>query len=210
MSMRHRSSNPQPHPAVLTPNPILQSCPTFSLCDKPPTPSCSPAPPSVCVTNPQPHPAVLPHLQSVWQTPNPILQSCPTFNALRYRRSAWHRSSNPQPHPAVLPHLRRLETPDMAQSGGCPQEALGTGWDTAADCGLCPTHQTEDLAWLGTQKKKKLTLLHVLQTGPAPSPPPPLCHSACPCLSAPHHLLSMDNKCSMAGCLCLLSFPATC
>ena len=74
----------------------------------------------------------------------------------------------------------------MAQSGGCPQEALGTSWDTAADCGLrlahrteglawsmagnaeeeeedtaadcgllCFTHRPEDLAWLGTQKKKK-------------------------------------------------------
>ena len=43
----------------------------------------------------------------------------------------------------------------MAQSGGCPQEALGTGWDTAADCGLRLTHQIEDLAWPGTQKKKK-------------------------------------------------------
>ena len=43
----------------------------------------------------------------------------------------------------------------MAQSGGCPQEALGTGGDTAADCGLGLTQQTEDLAWPGTQKKKK-------------------------------------------------------
>ena len=61
----------------------------------------------------------------------------------------------PQPHPAVLPHLRRFETPEMAQSNGCLQEALGTGWDTAANCGLCFTHQTDDLAWTGTQKKKK-------------------------------------------------------
>ena len=30
-----------------------------------------------------------------------------------------------QPHPAVLPHPWRFETPDMTQSGGCPQEALG-------------------------------------------------------------------------------------
>ena len=66
-----------------------------------------------------------------------------------------HGSSNPQPHPAALPHLRWLETPDMAQSGGGPQEALGTGWDTAADCGLRLTHRTENLAWPGTQKKKK-------------------------------------------------------
>ena len=63
-----------------------------------------------------------------------------------------HSSSNPQPHPAVLPHLRRFETPDMAQSGGCPQEALGIGWDTAADRWLHLTLRTEDLAWPGTQK----------------------------------------------------------
>ena len=43
----------------------------------------------------------------------------------------------------------------MAQSGGGPQEALGTGRDTAADCGLRLTHWTENLAWPGTQKKKK-------------------------------------------------------
>ena len=60
----------------------------------------------------------------------------------------------PQPHPAVLSHLWRFETPDMVQSGGCPQEALGTGWDTAANCGLRLTHRTEDLAWPETQKKK--------------------------------------------------------
>ena len=58
---------------------------------------------------------------------------------------------------AILPHLRWLETPDMAQSGGGPQEALGTDWDTAADCGLRLTHRTENLAWPGTQKKKKET-----------------------------------------------------
>ena len=66
-----------------------------------------------------------------------------------------YRSSNPQPHLAVLPHLRRFETPDLAQPGGWPQEALGTGWDTTADYGLAPTHLTEDLAWPGTQEKKK-------------------------------------------------------
>ena len=33
----------------------------------------------------------------------------------------------PPQHSAVLLHFRRFETPDMAQSGGCPQEALGTG-----------------------------------------------------------------------------------
>ena len=66
----------------------------------------------------------------------------------------WHGSSNPQPHPAVQPQLWRFKTPAMAQSGGCPQEALGTGWDTAADCGLHLTDQTDDLAWLGIQKKK--------------------------------------------------------
>ena len=63
------------------------------------------------------------------QTPSHILQSCP--------------------------HLRHSETPDMAQSGGCPQEALGTSWDTVADCRLGLTHQTEDLAQPGAQKKKK-------------------------------------------------------
>ena len=68
-----------------------------------------------------------------------------------------HRSSNPQPHPAVLPHLWRFETPDMAQFGGCPQEALGTSQDTVANCGLRLTHQTENLAWPGTQKKKSPT-----------------------------------------------------
>ena len=31
----------------------------------------------------------------------------------------------------------------MAQSGRCPQETLGTGRDTVADCGLCLTHQIE-------------------------------------------------------------------
>ena len=66
----------------------------------------------------------------------------------------WHTSSDPQPHPAVLPHLRRSETADMAQSSGCQQEALGTHGDTAADCRLCLTHQTKNLAWPGTQKKK--------------------------------------------------------
>ena len=65
-----------------------------------------------------------------------------------------HGSLNPQPHPAALPHLRRFEMPDMAQSGGCPQEALGTGWDTVADCELRRTHWTEDLAWPGAQKNK--------------------------------------------------------
>ena len=75
------------------------------------------------------------------------------------RISMWHRSSTPQPRPAVLSHLLRFETPDMDQSGGCPQEALGTGWDTAADCGLRLTHRTEDLAWPGTQKKKKLSVM---------------------------------------------------
>ena len=101
------------------------------------------------------------------QTPNPILQSCPSFNTLRHRRSVWHRSSNPQPHPAVLSHLPPFETPDMAQSGGGPQEALGTSWDTAADCPLHLTHWTEDLAWLGTQKKKKTADKTCRHTKPA-------------------------------------------
>ena len=39
--------------------------------------------------------------------------------------SMWRKGPQiPQPHSAVLPHLRRSETPDMAQSGGCPQEAF--------------------------------------------------------------------------------------
>ena len=69
-----------------------------------------------------------------------------------------HRSSTPQPHPAVLPHLGRFETPDMAQSSGCPQKALGTGWDTAADWGLRLSHRTDDLAWQGMQKNSVAAL----------------------------------------------------
>ena len=45
----------------------------------------------------------------------------------RLKTSHSYRSSNPQPHPAVLPQLRRFQTPDMAQSSECQQEALGTG-----------------------------------------------------------------------------------
>ena len=50
----------------------------------------------------------------------------------------------------------------MAQSGGCPQEALGSVQYIVEDCGLCLTHRTENLlcltdwtenlACLGTQK----------------------------------------------------------
>ena len=97
----------------------------------------------------------------------------------------WHRSSNPQPHPAVLPHLRWLETPDMAQSSGGPQEALGTGWDTVADCGLRLTHRTENLAWPGTQKKKKKRQLYFLRNIYIWLPTP-VCLPACTC--APHCL----------------------
>ena len=39
--------------------------------------------------------------------------------------------------------------------GGCPQEALGIGEDTAADCGLHLTHRASSVAWPGTQKKRK-------------------------------------------------------
>ena len=53
------------------------------------------------------------------------------------------------------PSLTFWETPDMAQSNGCPQEPLRTGLGTRADSGLCLTHQTEDQAWSGTQRKKK-------------------------------------------------------
>ena len=49
----------------------------------------------------------------------------------------------------------RFETPDMAQSGGCPQEALGTGRDNAEDRGLRLARRTDDLAWPITKKKKK-------------------------------------------------------
>ena len=66
-----------------------------------------------------------------------------------------HRSLNHQPHSAVLPRLRRFETPDMAQSGGWPQETLVTNQNTAAEYGLCLTHRTETLAWPGMQKKNK-------------------------------------------------------
>ena len=98
------------------------------------------------VLTPQPHPAVLPHLRR-FETPD-MAQSggCPqeegsihqldratqvTIFRLRTAHcqllSHIHRLKISQPHPAILPHLRRFETPDMAQSGGCPQEALGTG-----------------------------------------------------------------------------------
>ena len=62
------------------------------------------------------------------QTPNQFLQSCPIFDALRH------------------------------QTWPSPVDALSKLWgpvETAADCRLCLTHWTEDLAWLGTQKKKK-------------------------------------------------------
>ena len=58
-----------------------------------------------------------------------------------------------QPHPAVLPHLRHSDALDMSQSGGRPQETLGTGRDTVADCGFCLIRRTENLAWPRTQKK---------------------------------------------------------
>ena len=57
-------------------------------------------------------------------TPLPAPQ---TENFPFRRMSMWHRSSNSQPYPAVLLQLQQFETPDMAQSGGCPKEALGTG-----------------------------------------------------------------------------------
>ena len=52
---------------------------------------------------------------------------CQLLSHLHRQMSMLHRSSTPQSYPAVLPHLQRFETPDMAQSGGCPQKALGTG-----------------------------------------------------------------------------------
>ena len=87
--------------------------------------------------------------------------------------SARHRSSNPQPHPAVLSYLRRFETPDMAQSGGWPKEALGTSWDTVVDCGLRLTRRTEDLAWPGMQKMmKKKNCMSCKATSPGQSTSP--------------------------------------
>ena len=48
-----------------------------------------------------------------------------------------------------------------------PQEALGTGRDTAADCRLCLTDWTEDLAEPGTQRKKESHMQKSLQiSGP--------------------------------------------
>ena len=46
----------------------------------------------------------------------------------------------------------------MVQSSGCQEEALGTGGDTLADCGVCLTHQTENLAWPRIRKKKMKTV----------------------------------------------------
>ena len=60
----------------------------------------------------------------------------------------------------------------MAQSGGCPQEALGTGSDTAAHCTLCLTHQTEDLAWPGTQKEALATHAPKVAKGSVEIKPP--------------------------------------
>ena len=59
-------------------------------------------------------------------TSNHILQSCPTFNVLR------------------------------CQTWPSPEDAHRKSGHTVAHCGLCPTHWTENLAWLGMQKKMKL------------------------------------------------------
>ena len=68
--------------------------------------------------------------------PNPLPP--PQTESFRFSRiPVQYRFSNPQPHPAVLPHLQRFEMSDIAQSGGWPQEILGTNRDTSADCGLC-------------------------------------------------------------------------
>ena len=68
------------------------------------------------------------------QTPNHILQSCPTLDALR--RQTW---------PSPVDAHRKLWGPV----------------EIAADSGLGLTHRTEDLAWLRTQKKKKVGLVSV-------------------------------------------------
>ena len=80
--------------------------------------------------------------------PNPQTEHFPSR-----RISMRHGSSNPQPHPAALPRLRRQTWPspvDAHKKLWGPVEAL-----RAVDCGLRLTHRTEDLAWPGTQKKKK-------------------------------------------------------
>ena len=110
-------------------------------------PSCSTLPPPPPPPPPfQPHPAVLPHLTAtevnsgvhlrcilliltlLVPPPNHVLQSCPTFDDLRHQ--TW-----PSP-------------------GGAHRKLWGPA-ETAADCGFCLTHWTEDLAWRGAQKKKK-------------------------------------------------------
>ena len=84
----------------------------------------------------------------VWTNPNEM-KSCPC-------------GTGPQTSNHILPYLRHFETPDIARSDECPQEALETGWDTVADCGLLLTHKTEDAACPGTQKKKDEKLLAAL------------------------------------------------
>ena len=61
------------------------------------------------------------------QIPNHALQSCPTFDT---------------------------DVSDMAQSSGCPQEALGTGGDAVPECRLCLTQHTENLAMPGMQRSE--------------------------------------------------------
>ena len=50
----------------------------------------------------------------------------------------WHRfsKSNPLPHSAILPHFQRFETPDMAQSSGCP---IGSFGERLRHCGRLRT-----------------------------------------------------------------------
>ena len=105
---------------------------------------------------------------SCWVTRPGEDQSLRTLPNMAMQTDIWRYGAYPMEHqvvtvPGPQPQRRpptatvkanKEETPDMTQSSGCLQEALGTSWDTAADCGLRLTHRTEDLAWPETQKKK--------------------------------------------------------
>ena len=67
----------------------------------------------------------------------------------------------------------------MAEYRVGPKETLRFNRDTEVNCGVHPTYQTENLAWLRTQKKEKqkkktkTTKTKQKQIPPPPSPPPP-------------------------------------
>ena len=81
----------------------------------------------------------------------------------------------------------------MAQSGDCQQEALGTGGDTATDCGLCITQRTEDPAWPGRQKKKKYISCLIYMTV--------IFCSVCICM----HCKTYGGACFVVVVVCLFS-----